>query len=185
MCAQFEALYSKVFQGHPRSWPCVKHLASRSFQSQVTQIRVHQKRRFWGVFLHKIDFPGQTVNIYSIPYIFWKLLFQRLIWHIWGPATSILWPVRFFVTLWESTGCISWNLVIWCFLGICYSEDSAEIVESGAISLSMSESAVGRSFQQWSSFAKAVISPFCIFLCNCFWDQGQRSDVNLSSNNDL
>ena len=41
----------------------------------------------------------------------WKLLFQRLIWHIWGPATCILWPVRSFVILWESTGSISWNLV--------------------------------------------------------------------------
>ena len=34
------------------------------FLSQVTQIRVHQKRRFWGVFVHKIEFPGQTVIFY-------------------------------------------------------------------------------------------------------------------------
>ena len=40
------------------------------------------------------------------------------------------------------------HMIFGVFLGICYSEDSAEIVESGAISLSMSESAVGRSFQQ-------------------------------------
>ena len=33
-----------------------------SFQSQVTQIRVHNHRRFWGVFLQRIDFPGQTIN---------------------------------------------------------------------------------------------------------------------------
>ena len=63
-------------------------------------------------FLHKIDFPGQTVNFcLFIPYIFWKLFFQRLIWHIWGPSTCILWPARFFVPLWEATSSISWNLV--------------------------------------------------------------------------
>ena len=54
----------------------------------------------------------RSIFAYSIPYIFWKLLLQRLIWHIWGPAMCILWPVRFFVTLWESTGSISWNLVV-------------------------------------------------------------------------
>ena len=74
-----------------------------------------------GIFLAK-----RSIVAYSIPYIFWKLLFQRLIWHIWGPAMCILWPVRFFVTLWESTGSISWNLVvctctvIWSFLSSCF-----------------------------------------------------------------
>ena len=64
-------------------------------------------------FLHKFDFPSQSVNYcLFIPYILWKLLFQRLIWHIWGPSTCILWSVRFFVSFWESTGSISWNLVI-------------------------------------------------------------------------
>ena len=39
-----------------------------------------------------------TVNFcLFIPYIFWKLLFQRLIWHIWIPSTCILWSVRIFV----------------------------------------------------------------------------------------
>ena len=47
----------------------------------------------------------------SIPYIFWKLLFQQSIWSIWRPFMCILWSVRFFVTFWESTGSISWNLV--------------------------------------------------------------------------
>ena len=54
----------------------------------------------------------RSIVAYSIPYIFWKLLFQRLIWHIWGLATCILWPVRFFVTLWFATGSISWNIVL-------------------------------------------------------------------------
>ena len=43
-------------------------------------------------------------------HIFWKLLVYRLIWNIWGPSLCILWPVRFFVTLWEWTGSTSWNL---------------------------------------------------------------------------
>ena len=54
----------------------------------------------------------RSIVAYSIPYIFWKLLFQRLIWHILGPAKCILWPVRFFATFWKSTGSISWNLFI-------------------------------------------------------------------------
>ena len=33
-----------------------------SFQSQATQIAVHPNSWFLGVFLHKIDFPGQTVD---------------------------------------------------------------------------------------------------------------------------
>ena len=71
---------------------------------------------FLGVFLHKIDFPRQMVNYcLFIPYIFWKQLFQRLIWHIWIPSTCILWSVRFFVTFWDWTVSISWNLVITVF----------------------------------------------------------------------
>ena len=35
------------------SWPGVKGLASRAFQSQVTQIHAHQNRPFWGVFWTK------------------------------------------------------------------------------------------------------------------------------------
>ena len=45
-------------------------------------------------------------------YIFWKLFFQPLIWHIWRPPTCILWSVRFFVTFWDWTGSINWNLVL-------------------------------------------------------------------------
>ena len=45
-------------------------------------------------------------------HIFWKLLIWRFIWYIWGPSTCILWPVRFFVTLWFATGSISWNHVL-------------------------------------------------------------------------
>ena len=40
--------------------------------------------------------------------ILWKLLIWRFLWYIWGPATCILWAVRFFVTFWEWTGSISW-----------------------------------------------------------------------------
>ena len=44
--------------------------------------------------------------------IFWKLLASRLIWFMWRPSTCIVWPVRFFVILWEWTGSISGNLVV-------------------------------------------------------------------------
>ena len=74
-------------------------------------------------FLHKIDFPGQAVNFcLFILYIFWKLLFQPLIWHIWIPSTCILWSVRFFVTFWDWTGSISLNLVLYILLILswCY-----------------------------------------------------------------
>ena len=47
-----------------------------------------------------------------ILYIFWKLLFQPLIWHIWIPIMCILWSVLFCLTFWDWTGSISWNLVV-------------------------------------------------------------------------
>ena len=82
---------------------------------------MHTKNsHFWGVFFAQNQFSwpnGQFLPIayhaYSESYCSSAL--QRLIWHIWGPATCILWPVRFFVTLRESTGSISWNLVLRTF----------------------------------------------------------------------
>ena len=71
--------------------------------SQVTLILAH-KINSWS--------NGQFLPIHTIHIL--KLLFQRLIWHIWGPSTCILWSLRFFVTLWDWTGSISRNLVV-CF----------------------------------------------------------------------
>ena len=66
--------------------------------------------RFFGT---KLNFLAKRSTFaYSMSYIFWKLFVWRLIWYVWGPSMRILWPVRFFVTKWESTGSISWNLVL-------------------------------------------------------------------------
>ena len=74
---------------------------------------VHKMGNFEVFFCTKSFFLAQRAIVaYGLAYIFWKLLFQRIIWHIWGPATCILWPVRFFVRFWESTCSISWNLAI-------------------------------------------------------------------------
>ena len=99
-------------------------LSSRAIQTQITQIRVHQKRWFLRCFCKESIFlakhrknwllgPNSRFFSYRMSHIFWKLLIWQFIWYIWDPATCILWPVRFFVTLWFATGNISWNLVLW------------------------------------------------------------------------
>ena len=76
LCAQFWCHWPSTsivwsvtpqsFQGHPRSWPGVNGLASRSFQSQVTQICVHQNRRKLGVFCTKSIFLAKrSIVAYS------------------------------------------------------------------------------------------------------------------------
>ena len=42
----------------------------------------------------------------------WRFIVDLTHSHIWGPCTSILWLVRFFVTLWFAADSISWNLVV-------------------------------------------------------------------------
>ena len=54
-------------------------------------------------------YTRENMNFHHI--ILWKLLIWRFLLYIWGPATCILWAVRFFVTLWSATGSVSWNLV--------------------------------------------------------------------------
>ena len=64
------------FSGVGLKLTCCQPLASRAFQSQVTQIRVHQNRRFWGVFFfskNRFTWPnGQflpiTCHTYSESY---------------------------------------------------------------------------------------------------------------------
>ena len=91
------------------NWPGVNRLASMAFHSQITQIRV----RFVVIFgKESIFLAKRSVFAYSISHFFWKILVWRFIWYIWGPSMCILWPVRFFVTLWFRTGSINWNLVV-------------------------------------------------------------------------
>ena len=91
------------------NWPGVNRLASMAFHSQITQIRV----RFVVIFgKESIFLAKRSVFAYSISHFFWKILVWRFIWYIWGPSMCILWPVRFFVTLWFATGSISWNHVV-------------------------------------------------------------------------
>ena len=94
-------------------FPLIHHMISISTRSMFPALQILTPSLFFPFFCTKLIFLAKrSIVAYSISYIFWKLLSQRLIWHIWGPATCILWPVRFFVTLWESTGSISWNLVL-------------------------------------------------------------------------
>ena len=90
--------HTPSFSGQVWSWPGgVNHLPSRAFQSQVTQIRVHQKEAILRCFiLHKVDFPGQTVNccLQCTIHIL-KAIVPVFFWHIWGPSACILWPARF------------------------------------------------------------------------------------------
>ena len=85
--------YTPNFSGPPQKLTC--RLASRSFQSQVTQIRVHQNRQKWGVSLHKIDFPGKMVNccLQHTIHILKAIVLAVILVYL-----GILWPVRFFVT---------------------------------------------------------------------------------------
>ena len=86
------------FQGGPRSWPGVNGLASMSFQS----VRfVHTKIANFEMFFctTSIFLAKWSIVTYCTPYLFWKLLFWRLIWHIRGPSTCILWPVFLIVGL--------------------------------------------------------------------------------------
>ena len=54
----------------------------------------------------------RSIFAYSMSRASWKLLIWLFIWYFRGPSTCILWPVRFFVTLWSATGSISWDLII-------------------------------------------------------------------------
>ena len=59
----------QCFQGHLRSWSGVNRLASRSFQSQATQILAHTNSRFWDVFFAQNRFSwtnGQLLPIHTI-----------------------------------------------------------------------------------------------------------------------
>ena len=73
VCAQFwchrpstqlvRSVIPQSFQGHPRSWPVVNVLESRSFQSQVTPILVHKNSRFRGVFFaqNRFSLPNRQL----------------------------------------------------------------------------------------------------------------------------
>ena len=105
--------YTPKFSGAPQKLTWCQPFGVQVLPKSGNSYSCTQKKLFLRCFCTKSIFLAKrSIVAYSIPYIFWKLLFQRLIWHIWGPATCILWPVRFFVTLWESTGSISWNLVL-------------------------------------------------------------------------
>ena len=54
------------FQGKAWSWPGVNRLASRSFQSQVAQIRAHKNRLFWGVLFAKNRFSWPSGQLLSL-----------------------------------------------------------------------------------------------------------------------
>ena len=93
----------QTFHGGPKSRPNVKGLAYSTLQSQPTWKVVHDFRRFYVFFFYKISFSGPTVNFgLFMSYIFWKLLFQRLILAIHKPFLSILRFVRFLFTQWDA-----------------------------------------------------------------------------------
>ena len=67
------------------------------------------------IFFGKISFPGQTVNFaYSMSYIFWKLLFKRLILAINKSFLNILRGVRFLLTQWDAFV----NLILHCVMTV-------------------------------------------------------------------
>ena len=78
--SQFGPLYPKLYRGTPivDLGPIVWHTAPPKVRKPRNRVR--QKRLFFGVFLGKKSFPSKTLTVsYSMSYIFWKLLFQRLI----------------------------------------------------------------------------------------------------------
>ena len=68
--------HTPSFSGQAWSWPCVNHLPSRAFQSQLTQIRVHQKKAILRRFICTKSFfqAERSIFTYSMSLIFWKLL---------------------------------------------------------------------------------------------------------------
>ena len=91
--------FSYSFQGYSKSWPGVKRLASWSSQSEVMPIFVRSRWPFLGVFSTRSFFPAKRSTFtYSMSYIFWKLLVQRLILAINQVFWSILWGVRILLT---------------------------------------------------------------------------------------
>ena len=109
MCAQFWChrpptqlvctVIPQVFRGRPDI-----DLASAVSRPGPSEFRkpVHKNSWFWGVF------PGQTVNFY-IQHVTHILKAIGLTVNL---VNLILWPITFFVTLWEWTGSISRNIVV-------------------------------------------------------------------------